>query len=77
MTVKIIGEKYKSSVKKLVQDEAEIHIEATRSQPPYVLGCYGYSTRQNHPPFLGYIYMKYAPFGDLFNLLDRIQREPE
>lgn len=76
MTVKVIGERTRDQVRNTVNTEAGIHLEASKLRCPHILECYGYGFRRAQVPYLGYIYMEYAPFGDLFDLLQKTQKSP-
>jgi hypothetical protein len=77
MTVKIVGDKNRPGLRRHIKREAQNHWEASQLKCPHISRCYSYPYRwREHAPHLGYIYMEYAPFGDLRSLLQRIKEDP-
>lgn len=83
MTVKIIGSKSKTALHRAIVAETDPHMRASALKCPYILEAYGSSIRfrrlrDNSPRLhLGYIYMEYAQFGDLIDLVNKTRRTPE
>ncbi|EFQ87014.1 hypothetical protein PTT_17612 [Pyrenophora teres f. teres 0-1] len=72
MIVKIQGEKTAQMIRKNMKYEFDLHERLTRKGCRHIVDVYGVSYRRGHsPPMLGYVYMEYAPFGDLRRLLDK------
>lgn len=77
MVVKIIGDKSRSGLQEHIEREAIPHWTSSKLRSPHIVECYCYAYRwREHAPYLGYIYMEYAPFGDLTSLLQKIKEDP-
>lgn len=78
MVVKIIGAPDMKTVTHDLNREFDVQHKLSFKNCPSILDAYAKSTRQRDPrPHLGYIYMDYAPFGDLWSAINRLYREPE
>lgn len=72
MIVEIQGEKTAQMLRKNMKYEFDLHERLTRKGCRHIVDVYGVSYRRRHsPPMLGYVYMEYAPFGDLRRLLEK------
>ena len=69
MTVKVIGGKSGEWLEEDIEAEFRPHFNLSQLNCPHILAVFG---KRHHkckiPPHLGYIYMEYAPFGDLSSL---------
>lgn len=78
MVVKIIGAPDINTVTRDVNEEYFFQRVLSFKGCPNILDAYGSSIRlRDYVPQLGYIYMDYAPFGDLWSLINRLHAEPE
>jgi hypothetical protein len=56
------------------KEEFGLHLKLTAINCPYILRCFGSSVRERvSAPHLGYGYLEYAPWGDMFDMMDRLQ----
>lgn len=71
VVVKIQGERSIEMIEKVTEQEFRMHSEVSNRGCVNILDVYGSSLRSRATaPQLGYIYMDYAPYGDLTKLLD-------
>jgi hypothetical protein len=72
MVVKIVGDRTVEEVQHEIMREFECHMTLTQRQCHHILGAYGSSTRKrDHGPHLGYLYMEWAPYGSLHDMISR------
>lgn len=69
-TVKIIGDDDLARLTRTINKEVAPHERLTTLGCEYIVKLLGSSFRQRDvAPHLGYIYMEYAPFGDVFEFV--------
>lgn len=77
MTVKIISDDDQDKLRTDIQREVEPHKRLKELGSSYIIEFIANSWRPNEQnPKLGYIYMEYAPFGDLLTLVMQIRTHP-
>ncbi|EDU42626.1 predicted protein [Pyrenophora tritici-repentis Pt-1C-BFP] len=70
--VKVQGERTEKSLLDTMQPEIDLHQRLTTKGCRHIVDFYAASYRiRRIPPILGYVYMEYAPFGDLHDLVDK------
>ncbi|KAF1847600.1 kinase-like protein [Cucurbitaria berberidis CBS 394.84] len=78
LVVKIIGSTDVLGVVGTIMRESTHHEALSFKNCASILDAYGFSIRKRaYGPQLGYIYMDYAPFGDLLDLIKRLQGQPD
>jgi hypothetical protein len=78
MVVKILGGETYEEVKRDIDKEFGFHDAVSNKNCPHILNTWGHGYRiRSVAPQLGYIYMEYAPFGDLLNLIGELHSKPE
>ena len=78
MVVKIVGAATIAKVEHDVFEEFKYQHALSFRDCASVLDAYSYSIRKRPQlPQLGYMYMDYAAFGDLWTLMGRIRKEPK
>lgn len=76
MTVKAIGDKDLANLMEEVEREFRPHHNVSQLGCPHILEAYGKSWRERSTlPHLGYIYMEYAPYRDLHDIIPWINDE--
>lgn len=74
MAVKIVGDNDKERLKNDIDFEAKPHQRLSKLGCANIVEFYGSSFRDREvTPHLGYIYMEYAPFGDLHTLVGKLE----
>ncbi|KAF2657262.1 kinase-like protein [Lophiostoma macrostomum CBS 122681] len=76
VVVKVQGHHQVDEAQRLLTKEVRVHRAISGKGCLHILDCYGSSIRQRvkFPKGLSYIYMDYAPFGDLNELIEKYQR---
>lgn len=78
MTVKIVGDDDPVRLRQHVRKEVEPHKRLQALESKYIIKFIANSWRPNERnPKLGYIYMEWAPFGDLQDLVMLVNAEEQ
>ncbi|CAE7187324.1 S-TKc multi-domain protein [Pyrenophora teres f. teres] len=78
IVVKMMGEEYDLvRLGEHLETEYDCHDILSATGCPHILEIYGCSLRPRlYPPHLGYLYMEYAEYGDMQDLLDHLEKNP-
>ncbi|KAF2028182.1 hypothetical protein EK21DRAFT_70264, partial [Setomelanomma holmii] len=78
MVVKVVGHPNLDGVKHEIRNEFRFHWKLSQRQCPHILDVCGRSVRPRElDPQLGYLYMSWAPYGSLYDLLRKLQDDPK
>ena len=71
IVVKKQGYPTANEARQKVNEEAAMHLAVSQKGCSYILDCFGTALRDRpEAPYLGFIYMDYAPYSDLYNLIE-------